>query len=989
MADNIAVVNPVPTVPSVPLYRPEVMLGEWDGNRSVAVSPDFFAAKGWLVSVGTLTALAVPEILDRNFWHNGIFYTQAGYGGAYRISLDGISWSTEQPYVRIDDMLVISDTLVATYNSATSKTLYTENGLDWTEINIPTGYLSAVRKVAGTAQTIFAPSIAGHNVAISTDLGLTWTIGALPSKTTTGADSMAYVAGLYSVVNYNDGTGKIYAATSPDGVTWTSRTAALNKSTVYSKLFVIGAVLILHKSNWNEIHRSLDGGATWSTVSVPTYASMMYVVGTRLVATKYDAVNLMYSDDNGATWQNSLTPPDNAKAQNLTFVGDVGVAYFLGAIQVSYNRGYSWVALPKKIVHTPIIGYLPYMQRCDNGLYVHAMTIGAQLVLIESADGVDWVPKGAYININSAAVFSEFYFAEGATYTYHAGTGTAVYIVHTKFEQLYISYNGGVTWTPYTIPNNRQWINNISSMDGKIAVMQQACYVHCGVVTALNTITWTERSGLIFNGFSNSQFLYVHATPGDFVFCHDEWGRQYNQDEIRMDVTTGATVRNPDDFSYKASNRVKIRYNASAVLEASFDGVSWVTYGSSALRSALVAAPVDSDLYFTYAAETPFFVMRNTYYIPNTATLFTNYPAAEATIITGEENSAFRYAPFFSVSGRVMFNGSLYDIKTIAAADPVWRRTDTDGANYDMAAQNGAVISCTDDGINVSQDNGATWGLYSIPDFYPYAVTAGAPGTFVAVGDFKISSGPNVWRAYAAKTTDYGATWALHLMHNGDPYNSPYSVFYNGAVYCAIAGGAGVGLLLSADGETWTQKNDISAIGDANFGYLGCANGSRLFVFGWSTSRYIYSDDNGVTWTALTAADLWQPYVHSFDGDLYIFDDSNLELWRSTDNGLTFTSVLNTYDEPGYYGSWFKQTVAKTDDAFFIFDMDSAAYFTSTDGEMWMKVVNDGRTLDNFGGPSVGSGTRIIRGDKDAPDIEYGLLTSYPFWTDFINCEDV
>lgn len=986
MAYDIQLINPTSAVATVPLYRSETTLLS---AYKHAVSPDFFVHKGWLVTNGTLTAVEVPEIKAYNFWHNGIFYTQeSSSADTYSISTDGITWSEQSTFLNVNDMFAMSDTRVLSpsSNDSTAPWKHSANGIDWTLITVPTGYQTYVKKVAGTVQTIYTTSSSGHNIAISTDLGLNWTIGALPGKTTLGVSSAAYVAGLYSVSSNNDGTSKIYVATSPDGITWTSRTAALNKSTATNTLFVSGTTLVMHKYNWNEIHRSLDGGVTWSTVALITWASSMYITGTRLIAVKYGDTNLMYSDNDGATWNNSLTPPDNAKTTELLFSGDFAISTFLGSIQVSYNRGYSWIALPKKIIYTPVEDLFAYTQRCDNGMYVHAMLIGAQMVLIESANGIDWVPKGNYVNIDSTSSSSAYFSTVGATYTYHAGTNTSVYIIYTKYERFFISYDNGQTWTQHTIPNSRQWINNASSIDGKIAVMHQSGHVYCGVVTALNTITWTERSGLVSAGYTYNPYMFVYATAADFVFCYPVNGYQYNQNEIRMNVTNGVTVVNADGFAYKANNRVKIRYNTSNILEASFDGTSWVSYGSDKLRAALSQNQQHYAIKYTYAPETPIFLIRNE--DTGKDTIFTTYSAVEINIPTDDTvNSIFYRAPFFSLNKQVSCNYSVYSMSSIEIAGSSWRRTDTYGANYDMAVQNESVVSCTDEGLHISQDNGATWAFHAVNDLYTYAVTVGPPGVFVAVGDYNPGSG---WRAYAAKSTDYGVTWAFHMMHNGSPYASSFSVFYNGIVYCAIAAGNGVGLLLSTDGVTWTQKNDISETGDANFGYLGCANGNRLFVFGWNNGgRYIYSDDNGATWTAVVNTNLVKPYPHSFDGNLYIFDDLNSNLWRSTDNGITFDSVLDATHNTEYYGSYWRQCVARTNDAFFLFDNNSPAYFTSADGINWVKVVNDGRTLDNFAGPSVGSGTRIIRGDQDAPDIEYGLIKNYPFWTDLINCEDV
>jgi hypothetical protein len=218
-----------------------------------------------------------------------------------------------------------------------------------------------------------------------------------------------------------------------------------------------------------------------------------------------------------------------------------------------------------------------------------------------------------------------------------------------------------------------------------------------------------------------------------------------------------------------------------------------------------------------------------------------------------------------------------------------------------------------------STDNGATWTQMTAAagwtGRYEHSSVSLADGSIVLMGgdlDGGATLKQDVWHSL-----DMGATWHEHPV--GAPWwsnrNAHGSVAMPDGSIVLMAGNTSLAYLndvwRSTDkGATWTQMT--AAAGWAkrtNAGTASMADGSIItmggVLWGGAASNDVWrSTDNGATWTQMTAHAGWADryYIHrgcdsltdnsilvtgGYDGGTYYNDT-----WRSTDNGATWMQML-------------------------------------------------------------------------------------------------
>jgi len=214
--------------------------------------------------------------------------------------------------------------------------------------------------------------------------------------------------------------------------------------------------------------------------------------------------------------------------------------------------------------------------------------------------------------------------------------------------------------------------------------------------------------------------------------------------------------------------------------------------------------------------------------------------------------------------------------------------------------------------IAYSADNGATWTAVTNSTFGTSDIRAVAygGGRFVAVGSqgkmaYSADNGAN-WTAVTNNSTiwDYTDSW-------GDPSPSMAgieAVAYGNGRFVAV-GGHGKMAYSDDNGVTWTAVTNNSTIWDYT-GYIidneavkavtskasieAVAYGNGRFVAVGYQGEMAYSADNGVTWTAVSNGTLYGNIAVAYGGGRFVAVGSQGKMAYSADNGENWTAVADS-----------------------------------------------------------------------------------------------
>ena len=189
----------------------------------------------------------------------------------------------------------------------------TNGGVTWTNVTLADN--AYYNKVAANGATFVAVSGTGY-INYSTNSGATWSSAGQPLSANFLFQGLAYGAGLFVAIGLNVVSASRVYVTSPDGITWTSRTFPGSGGKSWLLAGFGGGKFVVADSDGN-FFTSTDG-ITWSSqAGSQQYQGIAYGNG-YYVAVQYPDI-IAYSTD-GLNWTSyTLTPPVGAIRSGIGF----------------------------------------------------------------------------------------------------------------------------------------------------------------------------------------------------------------------------------------------------------------------------------------------------------------------------------------------------------------------------------------------------------------------------------------------------------------------------------------------------------------------------------------------------------------------------------------------------------------------------------------------------------------------------------------------
>jgi len=272
---------------------------------------------------------------------------------------------------------------------------------DWTSVAFGNGRFVAVPYYADSP----AFSVKARNTLTSTD-GQSWTLhsNALPAAHNWNSVTYGAEAGFVAIASDYS-----YAASSPDGVTWTQSGAlqpsgSVHWSTIaYGTYHGTGTYLAIALGERNIAISTAASGLAWTTTTLPAAASVRAAaIGNDILAVMGYNTNMVYSSlDGGGTWTGyTLADPGFW----------ISMAYGNGGFVAVDGNGRRTATSPDGVnwtVHATALPNLagPYWMSVafGNGVFVAVAGEGNSTAAV-SADGISWTARNLPQTGNWSAV---------------------------------------------------------------------------------------------------------------------------------------------------------------------------------------------------------------------------------------------------------------------------------------------------------------------------------------------------------------------------------------------------------------------------------------------------------------------------------------------------------------------------------------------------------------------------------------------------------
>ena len=812
-------------------------------------------------------------------WYaNGIFFATA-YNSSNTETLftstDGLSWYPKS--LQNSGSTTMYATSVA--YGASTYVVSTQYGLFYsTDLITFTASTSGPAGVA-TQKVIFANSqfvaVAGTAIYTSPD-GVTWT--SRTSPTSSSYVDVIYANGLYVAYgSYSSGN----LATSADGITWTSRsvgTAAINHVIYAGSLFVAAST--------NLIYTSSDG-VTWTSRTSP-FSSSVTTMAVGYVGTTY----YMVANYNGhyATSADGITWTLNRDASSGNFygvfningnavaVGDMGVVLLSGGTREINQPGFNYSASNVTGTGARLVAYNGTNQ------YVCINSIGLPMY---SSDGDNWI--GTPLNSTFSNVM-----ASGLTVSYLNG----LYLIGgSNTTQSIFTSSDGVNWTARTTPTS----------SGIYAFAYGAStYVAVGaggnVFSSPTGTTWTSQSAgtnAFFDAiFANSTFVAVGAGGACYSSTNGTtWtSRSAGTNQFNRIIYAAGTVN------------LFVAVGVSGTCYTSPDGITWTS------RSA--GTTTFNDVAFDS-------VNTRLVAVGNSGVIYTSPDGVTWTNRTTTDTT--------QTLGNVICDGTNCYAFPLGASSAVYYKSSNLGVNWVRTTLNDGNASYRYQYLNGKYFRFALNTIASSSDGYTWKNSRQVSGRVAGVGSFqKIGSvyyyiywNSSNTQPFLYASSD-GATFSLVTTAPGS-----YVAYGGGYYYMAYKGGqSAVAIYRSSDGITnWAHYSDLgneTTVSSRSFnmptttpieiayaaGNLVVFTGNPVSSSASNTQSAYYSSDGGVTWKAGNfPIGSYIGGASATDGSTIVVSvNGNNSLYKSTDGGATWQPLsslasTNTVYSGGYWYS--------------------------------------------------------------------------------------
>ncbi|MEZ4939657.1 MAG: HYR domain-containing protein [Saprospiraceae bacterium] len=606
-------------------------------------------------------------------------------------------------------------------------------------------------------------------------------------------------------------TMEVYACL-PDGITWTSRSAA-QANNWQSVTYGNGLFVAVAGSGTNRVMTSPDGIA-WtarSAAQANQWQSVTYGNGL-FVAVAQSGSNRVMTSPDGITW----TAGNAAEANSWRSV-TYGNGLFVAVAQSGTNRvmtspdGITWTARSASEPNNWIsVTY-------GNGLFAAVSSDGSNRVMT-SPDGIAWTAR--------SAAEANFWFS--VTY----GNGLFVAVAQSGANRVMTSPDG-ITWTARSAAQANSW-TSVAYGAGLFVAVANSGFNR--VMTSPDGITWTAR-----NAAASSLWRSVTFGNGLFVAVAELGTNRVmtNPDAVTPAVSIAA---NPGNSIFVGTS---VTFTATPTNGGATPAYQW--------KKNNVNVGADSPIYTdaTLAdGDVVTVVMTSSDPCPYPAMATSNPITMEVNCLPDGISWTARNAAEASLWRSVTYGNGLF----VAVAENGTNRvmTSPDGISWTArsAAEanqwtsvtygNGLFVAVSQNGANrvMTSPDGITWTARSAAEANSWQSVTYGNGLFVAVA----GSGTN-----RVMTSPDGITWTARSAAQANLWRS---VTYGNGLFVAVAASGTNRVMTSPDGITWTARSAAEANN-----WFSVTNGNGLFVAvaASGTNRVMTSPD-GISWTARSAA---------------------------------------------------------------------------------------------------------------------------------------
>lgn len=839
----------------------------WNGTNFIVVGQ--FGR--WASSSDGVTWVANLDVLRGNFFAVAVVNSRTiGFGnsgsvliaGATRaVVMQGGTW----PYLVAAQSATNPRTIA--YNGSNQYVavgsggvaLASSDGVAWTGYN--TGVATDFDKVQYVNGNYIAMGGTGSatNLLTSPD-GTTWTTR---TAGTAIYNAAAFGAGLYVVVG---AAGAVFS--SPDLVTWTSRTTTAN---VFNDIVFANSIFVATGTS-NTFYTSPDG-VTWTVRAAPGSMNRIIYANSLFVAIGNSGV--IGTSTNGTTW----TTRTSNVAQNLNDIvwnGSVFCAVGANGVITTSPDGITWTAGTSNttnaltsvswdgtrfvvtnttnssvLVSTDGIVWTTYPTQLPNA-FLYSTYAGGKFIAVGSAqiatstNGINWTAADPVQFTTAIPGFSAAY-----TVTYSnslfviSGLAGSTANIATSTD--------GITWTPRFVgafPSSvaQPWHYCLWNGSAYYLIGTNGRYA-----TSSDAVTWTVAQDVSCSSFYSVAVIsgktIAFGNPAAVILA-GATRAEFLQSGTWQYVVSAQSAPNPRTIAYNGSNQYVAvgTGGAGGVFLSSTDGQTWTG------RYSGVTTSFDKVQYL----NGNYLAMGGTGSLLNLVTSSDGITWTPRNAGTAVYNAAAYGAGVYVVVGN---SGAVF-----SSPDLVTWTTRSAGANTfrDIIFANSIFVAVGASNSVYSSTDGITWTLRTASGTFNRIIYANS--LFVLVGDSSA-----IW------TSSNGTTWTQRTSPAAFNIND---VVWNGSLYCAV--GSSGNIITSPDGINWTLRN---------------SDGSSAFLsVSWSGTRFVVSggtpvivSTNGIDWSRASTAYRANSILYSaYLGGKFLAIGTNF-IQTSTD-GLNWTN---------------------------------------------------------------------------------------------------